>query len=184
MAVMVKKIIKITGMIIGGLLLVCLLFYGKVYISTEKRIHKVYNIQPEKIEIPRDSASLALGARLTTAKGCRTCHGGNLAGKVLVDDPMRIGLIAAKNITRGKGGLPKDFNDEDWVVALKHGINKHKKSLLLMPSYGFSQLTKRDMAAIIAYCSQIAAVDNELPVNRIGPLGRVLTDAGDRKSVV
>ncbi len=176
---MIKKIIKITGIIIGGLLLICLLFYTKVYISTESRINKVYSIQPEKIEIPTDSASVALGSRLATAKGCRTCHGVNLAGKVLVNDPMKIGLIVSKNITRGKGGLAPDFGYDDWVMALKHGINEHKKSLLLMPSYGFSQLTEMDMAAIIAYCSQIPAVDNQLPASKIGPLGRVLTDIGE-----
>lgn len=176
---MLKKILKITTMMLGGILFIVILFYTKVYISTEKRIHKVYHIQPEKVDIPTDAASLALGARLATTKGCRSCHGPNLAGKILVNDPDKHGLIAAKNITRGKGGLPQDFGYEDWVRALKHGINKEKKSLLLMPSYGFAQLTRKDMAAIIAYCSQIAPVDNELPVSKLGPLGRVLTDIGE-----
>jgi mono/diheme cytochrome c family protein len=176
---MLKKVIKITGIVLGGIFLLGILFYLKVYISTEKRIHKVYNIQPEKVDIPTDAASLALGARLVTTKGCRSCHGPNLAGRILVNDPNKLGLIAAKNITTGKGGLPQDFNYDDWVMALKHGINKDRKSLLLMPSYGFAQLTARDMAAIIAYCSQIAAVDNELPESKLGPLGRVLTDIGE-----
>lgn len=176
---MLKKILKITGIVLGSMLLTGILFYTKVYISTEKRIHKAYHIQPEKIDIPTDAASLALGARLVTTKGCRSCHGGNLAGRVLVNDPQKLGLIAAKNITRGKGGLPPDFSYDDWVMALKHGINKERKSLLLMPSYGFAQLTAKDIAAIIAYCSQIAAVDNELPVSKIGPLGRVLTHIGE-----
>ena len=176
---MFKKIIKVTGVVLGGLMMIGVLFYIKVYISTEKRIHKVYTIQPEKVDIPTDAASLALGARLVTTKGCRSCHGANLAGRILVNDPNKLGLIAAKNITKGKGGLPQDFGYEDWVMALKHGVNKDRKSLLLMPSYGFAQLTARDMAAIIAYCSQIAAVDNELPESKLGPLGRVLTDIGE-----
>ncbi len=176
---MFKKIIKVTGIVLCGLIIIGIFFYVKVYISTENRIQKVYTIQPEKIDIPTDAVSLALGARLVTTKGCRSCHGPNLAGKVLIDDPARIGRVTAKNITRGKGGLPHYFGYDDWVMALKHGINKERKSLLLMPSYGFSQLTEKDMGAIIAYCSRIARVDNEMPESKLGPLGRVLTDMGE-----
>ncbi len=178
---MFRKIIKIAGVILSGILLIGVLVYGKVYFSTEKRIRKVYKVVPEKIHVPTDAATLALGARLVTAKGCRSCHGEDLGGRILIDKPMTLGVIVAKNITKGKGGLPKDFSAEDWVLALKHGINKKKNSLLVMPSYGFAKLTAKDIAAIIAYCAQLPAIDHELPVSKVGPLARVLTDLGKIK---
>jgi mono/diheme cytochrome c family protein len=176
---MLKKILKITGIVLGSILLIGILFYIKMYFSTEKRIHKVYAIQPEKIDIPTDSASLALGNRLATTKGCRGCHGEDLGGKVFINDPMALGFLIAKNITKGKGGLPQDYNEEDWIMALKHGLNRHKKSILVMPSYEFAQLTESDMAALIAYCAQATPVDRELPASKVGPLGRVLADLGE-----
>ncbi len=62
-----------------GLLLVA---YAVVYFQTERRFAKVYNITPVPIAIPRDSATLALGEHLTRIKGCRDCHGPDLAGRL------------------------------------------------------------------------------------------------------
>ena len=176
---MLKKILKIIGIVLGSLLLIGVLFYIKAYFSMEKRMHKVYNIQPEKIDIPTDTASLALGNRLATTKGCRGCHGEDLGGRVFIDDPMALGFFIAKNITKGKGGLPQDYSYDDWILALKHGVNRNKKSILVMPSYEFAQLTESDMGALIAYCAQVTPVDRELPASKVGPLGRVLTDLGE-----
>jgi hypothetical protein len=72
--------------------------------------------------------------------------------------------------------LPKDHNTSDWVLALKHGVRKDGKPLLLMPSHEYTLLTAGDMNAIISYCSQLQPVDRELPQNELRFLGRILTD--------
>ncbi len=171
-----KIFLKITGIILGNILLLIILFYIKAYYSTEKRRDTVYTFQPEKIDIPTDSASIALGERLSTTKGCRDCHGSDLGGQIFIDDALGLGVIIAKNITYGKGGLPRDYGYEDWLRVLKHGLNREKKSILIMPSYEFAQLTKSDMAALIAYLSQAPKVDRELPDSKIGPLTIILTE--------
>lgn len=176
---MVKKMIKVTGIVLSCLVIIGTLFYVKVYISTEARIHKVYHNDPEEITLPTDTAALALGSRLATSKGCIGCHGQDLGGKVYMNAPSTIGFIIAKNITPGKGGLPPDYQTKDWVRALKHGVNRDNKSLWAMPSYEFAQLTKSDMAALIAFCSQVPAVDREFPTNHIAPLGRIMVDLYD-----
>lgn len=175
---MIKKILKITG-IIFGVIVVCVAgFYTKAYISVEKRRNAHYKVVAQPISIKKDSASLALGGRLVKAKGCTDCHSANLGGKVFIDDPA-LGHIIAPNLTRGKGGLPKDHNPEDFVLALKHGIRRDEKPLLIMPSHEFNFLSENDMSAIIAYLSELPNVDNEFPEgNSIGFLGYVLTDLG------
>jgi mono/diheme cytochrome c family protein len=174
---MLKKTLKVTGIVIGIIVLAAAAFYLKVYISTEKRIHKQYAVDVQKLELATDSATLAYGARLITAKGCNECHGADLGGQVFIDDPA-LGFLVASNLTKGNGGLPEDHNIDDWILALKHGLNPDGKPLLFMPSHEYSFLSEGDMKAIIAYCTTLEPIDRELPASSVGPLGRILTDLG------
>jgi len=175
---MLKKILKVTGIVLGVIVVLAVGFYFKAYFSVEARRNTHYNVVAQSISVPSDSAALALGGRLINAKGCTECHGQDLGGKLLVDDAM-LGHIICANLTKGKGGLRKDHNLEDWVLALKHGIRRDGKALLFMPSHEFTLLSESDMGAIIAYCSQLPKVDREFPEGHsLGPLGYVLTDLG------
>jgi mono/diheme cytochrome c family protein len=175
---MLKKIFKVVGIILGVLVIVVAAFYTKVYFSIEKRINKKYAVTPQNLSYdPADTALLALGERFITTKGCNECHGQDLGGKIFIDDPA-LGLLVARNLTKGKGGLPADYSTSDWVLALKHGIRRDGKALLFMPSHEYTLLSEQDMKSVIAYCSQLPNVDRELPKNDLGPLAKILTDLG------
>ena len=174
---MIKKIFKVIGISIGVIVGVIILAYVVIYVDVRRRIAKTYDVNAEPIHIKYDSASLALGKRLVNTRACTECHGKDLAGSELVDDFL-IGTFATKNLTRGKGGLPADFSVSDWVLAMKHGVRRDGKPLLVMPSHELSLMTETDMAAIIAYCSQIPPVDRESREFKIGPLGYVLSEFG------
>src|SRR6187551_2353465 len=171
-----KKILKVIGIILGVIVVVIAGYYTKAYLSVENRRHTHYKVTPQSLSIKTDSAQLALGGRLVKAKGCTECRGVDLGGKVFIDDPA-LGHIITPNLTKGKGGLPKTHNIEDWVLALKHGIRRDEKPLLIMPSHEFTLLSENDMSAVIAFCSQLPHVDREFPEgNSIGPLGYILSD--------
>lgn len=173
---MIKKILKWATFVVGTLVLIAGVFYLKVYFSTESRMNKTYDwIIPQPITLTNDSAMLAHGSRLVTTKGCTDCHGADLGGKVFINDPG-LGLLAAANLTKGEGGLPEDYSASDWVLALKHGIDRNKKPLLFMPSHEFTLLSEYDMSALITYCAQLTPIDRTLPQNKLGPVGRILTD--------
>jgi mono/diheme cytochrome c family protein len=175
---MVKKILKIVLGVVVAVIVLAAGFYAKAYYSTEARINKVYQVDAQPITITADSAQIAYGARLTVAKGCRDCHGDDLGGKIFINDAP-LGLVVAKNLTKGKGGLPVEHTVSDWVLALKHGIRKDGKPLLIMPAHEYTLLTEPDMAAIIAYAQQVPNVDRELPEHSLGPLARILTDMNE-----
>ena len=172
---MIKKILKVTGIFLGVIVLAVSIYYVKEYISTEKRLHKKYDVQLQSLHISKDSASLALGARLATTKGCKNCHGDDLGGKIFVDDPA-LGVLSAANLTKGKGGRPADYSEEDFVKALKHGLRRDGTPLIFMPAHEYTMLSEGDMSAIIAYCSVLPNVDRELPQTDLGPLAKVLAD--------
>lgn len=174
---MLKKILKVSGIILGILVVIIAGFYTKSYLSVRSRMNQHYSVNPQSITLHTDSATLALGARLVKAKGCTDCHTADLGGKVFIDDGM-LGRLVARNLTKGKGGLPKDHNVQDWVLALKHGIRRDGKPLLLMPSHEFALLSETDMGAIISYASQLPKIDRELPENSLKPLTYILTDLG------
>lgn len=175
---MLKKVLKVTGIIIGAIVVIIAGYYTKAYISVEQRRNTHYKVVPQGISVPTDSAALALGARLVKAKGCTDCHGSDLGGRIFLDDP-KLGHIIAPNLTKGDGGLPQDHNAQDWLLALKHGVRRNEKPLLIMPSHEFTLLSEKDMGAIIAYTSTLPRIDRAFPEgSSLGPLGYILTDLG------
>jgi mono/diheme cytochrome c family protein len=175
---MFRKIIKIAGIILGIIVVIIAGYFTKAYISVEGRRNTSHTVDVQQVPVSSDSAILAHGARMAKAKGCTECHGTDLGGKVFIDDPA-LGHVVAANLTKGKGGLPADYNTTDWIRALKHGVNRDGKALLIMPSEEFTFLSEQDMGAIISYCSQVAPVDRTFPEgNSLGPLGYLLTDLG------
>ena len=172
-----KKIVKWAGIVLGSLLVLLLIAYGYIYSRTNSRFNQEYAITIQKITIPADSASLKLGHHIANIKGCGGCHGEDLGGKVVLDDPG-LGYLPAPNITTGKGGLlsrHQTYSDEDYIRAIKHGIGKDNKSLKLMPAYEYNPLSQKDLGALIAYVKSVAPVDRQMPATALKPVAYVLT---------
>lgn len=175
---MLKKILKWTGRTLLVIILLAIGYYTKAYIMIGKRQHKVYAVKPVKLDIPNDSATLAMGRRLVTTKGCTDCHDKDLGGKVLFEQ-KGIGRLTARNLTKGKGGVPKDFDTDDWVRAIRHGVQRDGTPLIYMPSAGFNQLSETDLKAVIAYCAQVPPVNRENPPSEIGVGATIMADLGE-----
>ena len=113
--------------------------------------------------------SLARGQHLVEI-GCADCHGADLSGKAVIDEPP-LASIYASNLTAGQGGIGQSYtNDADWVRAIRHGIRPDGTPLLVMPSQVYYYYSDEDVAAIVAYAKKVAPVDNELPVrDSLGP---------------
>lgn len=169
------------GKWIGGTLLtiavVLLATYFYISYTLDGRIEKHYTFAAEQLAIPQDKATLERGEHLALIKGCVECHGEKLAGKVLVDNAP-LGRLSSSNLTRGKGGRPANYSTADWLMALRHGVDRSGRPLLYMPSHETTVLSKSDLQSLIAYCQHIPAVDNELPVHRVGPIVKVMTYVG------
>ena len=132
-----------------------------------------FEIQPQAVVIPTDQASLERGEHLVESVAiCQDCHGKDLAGQVLEDDPV-FGRIVSSNLTAGAGGIGGIYSDTDFVRAIRHGVRPNGKPLFFMPSEEFTKFSDADLGAIIAYIKSVPPVDNELPDIAAGPLGRL-----------
>jgi mono/diheme cytochrome c family protein len=170
----IKKIAKWLGYIVASVLLICLALYGYIYWNIEQRLHKVYSTATPVITIPSDSASIKRGEHLFVVHGCKDCHGTDLKGRYMVNETL-IGKVAAQNITKGKGGLPADYSDQDWLRVLKHGVNREGRTLIIMPANETTLLADKDLADIIAYCKSRPPKDHLLDKTpELGPVLKTL----------
>lgn len=171
---MLKKILKWTGITIGSLLVLAVIFYAAIYVKTEARINKVYDVKLQALVIPSDSNAYRQGKHIAENRGCLGCHGDNLSGgRAFADAQSPIGTLYAANITRGKGGIM--FTDEDWIRVLRHGLDQQNKSVWFMPSHEVCHISNQELAALISFVKQQPPVDKTTPAKSLKPLGRILT---------
>lgn len=171
-----RRGIKIAGYVAGGLVVVLLLTLGGVYGFSSSHFSRTYDIQPAPwvLEDGVTEAALAMrGERLATIRGCTDCHGEDLGGKVMADDPV-VGRLWATNLTSGEGGVGGLYGNADWDRAIRHGVDSEGKALFFMPAHEFWPLSDDDVAALVAYIESVEPVDREIPAPKPGPLARTL----------
>jgi mono/diheme cytochrome c family protein len=97
------------------------------------------------VEFQRTSNELAVhGARLADVLGCTGCHGADLVGEDWSEPGF--GRLWTANLTRAVPG----YSDEQLAQVIRSGANPERE-LWEMPSHIFTQLTRNDMAALIAF---------------------------------
>lgn len=171
---MLRKILKWSGIFIGCLILIVIAFYAVAYISVNARANKVYAVHLQQLAIPDDTASYEMGRHTAAIRGCFDCHGDNLGGKVFMSDSTPIGILYSSNLTNGQGGIK--YTDQDWVRALRHGLNKENKSVWFMPAqHTTSQLSNKELGSLICFLKKQPPVNNVQPAHELKPLGTIMT---------
>jgi mono/diheme cytochrome c family protein len=173
-----RRLLRAVGYVAAGAAALILIATAAVYGFSEARYRRQYAVAARTIVVPTDSAALARGAHLAQTFGsCVECHGENLAGKVVFDDPP-VGRVYGANLTRGRGGVGGMLSDADIVRAIQHGVGRDGRPLKVMPSSDYAHLTDGDLAAIVAWVRSRPAVDTTQPAVQVGPVGRALFLAG------
>lgn len=174
---MLKKILKWLLITIVAIVIIIAVVAVSLISSTNRKLNKTWEIEPAMIQIPTDSASLDRGMKRAHVL-CLECHGDGFGGKTFIDDPA-IGRIDAHNLTSGKGGIGDTYTDQDWIRAIRHGINKEGRPLFVMPSGDFHHMSERDLAEVVAYIKTVPPVDNEwLEKPQMKPMAKVLASFG------
>jgi mono/diheme cytochrome c family protein len=107
---------------------------------------------------------------------CTECHGANLGGGTMIDDPA-IGTVLGPNITTGRGSVALAYGPSDWDRAVRHGVAPSGRPTL-MPAQDFQRMSDQELSDLLAYIGTMPPVDSEVAPLRIGPLGRVLLALG------
>lgn len=175
-----KRLFKFLGYLLGAAVLCVAFGVVIIYVATGRKLGRTYAITPKAVAVPTDAASVLRGKHLAATRGCVDCHGADLGGAKVIDDPA-VGRMWGSNLTGGQGSRTAGFTDADWVRAIRHGLAKDGRSLVLMPSLEYSQFSDDDLGALIAHLKTIPKVDRaSVPVS-VGPVGRALLLVGEIK---
>jgi len=168
-----KKLLFVVGTLVLVLGAVGGATVAWAYSNVGERMERSWDVTVPTLEMPSDPESLARGEHLLRhVCACVECHGDDLGGKRMLDDPA-LGILDAPNLTRGRGGRGLGLDVEDWERAILHGVGAHGRSLLVMPAEDYTRLSAQDLAALIAYARSVPPVDRETSVE-LKPLAYVL----------
>lgn len=148
-----------------------------VYGLSGARLRHIYPLKITPPALAFSTGRPEVGQHLAVTRGCTSCHGGDLGGFKVMDNPA-MGRVYGPNLTGGRGGLPAGFSDLDFVRALRHGIAPDGRGLYLMPSGDFARFTESDMADLVAYIRTVPPVDRDSVPVSVGPVARALLLAG------
>lgn len=156
-----RKIIKVILVGLGMLIILLVIIAATLGFIGGRRVNNQPPVTVASVNLPTDEASLTRGAYLAQISSCTACHGADLAGDVLIDEPP-IGYLPAPNLTAGAGGIGGDYHPEDWARAIRHGIAADNRAISVMPSNHYAHYGDEDLGALIAYLESVPPVDKEL----------------------
>jgi mono/diheme cytochrome c family protein len=165
-----RRVVRISLRIVGAALLLVTVAAATLYGLSERRIRARFEVPDHALRVPTDSAARAEGRHYAITGGCTDCHGQDLGGRVLIDEPL-VALITTANLTRGRR---EPLTDRDWERAVRHGVRRDGSPLMFMPAHELTRMADRELGAIVAYARSLPPVTRALPASTAGPLGRAL----------
>lgn len=173
MATFFRIVFGLVGFV--ALLVGCAFAY--VYLASNKQLDRKYTVEVKPLAIPVGADALERGRHIAKTRGCMECHGADLGGAKVIDDPA-MGVIHGSNLTSGRGSRTAEYQDVDWIRAIRHGISRERKALFLMPSQEYAEFSHADLGALIAYLKTVPPVDRDTVPVKPGPVARALVVAG------
>jgi mono/diheme cytochrome c family protein len=169
-----RKTLRLTSFILGGLVVVLVVFYVFIHISTERRLNKIYPLEIKDFEISYDPLTVERGHHLAdNVFLCSACHGTDYSGRLELDDHL-FGRLVFPNITEVK----EKYSNAELERLIRYGIKRDGKPAMIMPSFEYTHLSDPDMEAIIAYIKSLPIAEDDLPDTRLGPLARIFLGLG------
>lgn len=178
-----KRLLRIVGLMLAGLVVLLLLTIGGVWLNARRLMTQRHTNPVPNVTVQVTPEQVARGAYLVSAfPGCAGCH----ASEPLAERPVLNGqpfteisalaTLHAPNLT--PGGPLQTWSDGEIVRAIREGVDRDGRALMLMPSENYRHLSDQDVAAIVAYLRSQPAVAGETPDPALTPLGTMLVGAG------
>ena len=130
-------------------------------------------VPTDSVAVPTDPASLVEGERLAWLRGCHGCHGDSLEGKVFLDEPRVIRLVAP-NVTVAAAS----YSDTELARLIRHGVTRTGRAVLAMPSATFYHLSDGDVGRIIAHLRAVPRRASSLPATELRLMAKIGLVAG------
>jgi len=145
------------------------------------KLNQLYNNPVANVKVAGTSAQIARGEKL--ANICSSCHsagnelplsGSNFAAKF---DFPPVGTLYGPSLT--PGGDIDEWTDGELIRAIREGVHKNGRSLLIMPSENFRYLSDADVQSLVAYLRSQPRTGRRTPDNQFNLLGAVFMNLSD-----
>lgn len=165
------------------LLVVVAIAVGVIAVASSRmlsaRVDVPVPVAPVVLPDPSDTAALERGRYLVDhAFNCRICHAPDLGGRAEIDNAA-MGRLWGPNLTTGEGSATRDYTPVDWSRAIRHGLARDGRRLILMPSEDYFAFSDEDIGAVVAYIRSVPPVDRPNPGLTVGPVARTLLVTGE-----
>jgi cytochrome c553 len=145
------------------------------------KLNQHYDNPAVDVQVSGTPDQIARGERL--ANLCVSCHtsrnqlplsGSNFAVKF---EFPPLGTLYAPNLT--PSGNIKDWTDGEVIRAIRDGVHKNGRSLLVMPSATLRNLSDEDVQALVAYLRSQPATGQPTPDAQFNVLGAIFMNLSD-----
>ncbi len=177
-----KPVLKWAGMVLSGLLGVVLALVTVVALIGMVKAYTPVDVPVPDLSVPLTDENIQRGEHLANSF-CTSCHSVNgelplTGGRDLADDlSIPLGSFVSVNLT--PAGPLKDWTDGEIFAALRNGVSRNGRRLVLMSTVRARNMSNEDTQAVIAYLRSQPAVANETPYppDQINLLGLILLGA-------
>ncbi len=180
-----RKFLKWPALILSGLLTLVLALVTLVALIGLYKISAPQGNPVAAVKVAGTPDQVARGAKF--AGFCAGCH--STSGKPPLDgskgdfisgDAPPVGSLYPPNLT--PAGEIKDWSDGEIIRAIREGVHKSGRALIIMPSAQFHNLSDADVQSIVAYLRSQPAVPNkpqtDTPSNGLNLLGALFIGSG------
>jgi cytochrome c553 len=145
------------------------------------KLNERFNNPVANTQVTRTAAQIARGEQL--AHICTSCHtsdgrlplsGTNFVAKF---DLPPLGTLYAPNLT--PSGDITDWTDGEVIRAIREGVHKNGRALLIMPANNFRNMSDDDVQALVAYLRSQPATGGTTPTNQFNLLGALFINLSD-----
>lgn len=149
------------------------------------RLNQRFDNPAADVQVSGTPDQIARGERL--ANLCVSCHtpgntlplsGSNFVAKF---DFPPLGTLYAPNLT--PSGNIKDWTDGEVIRAIREGVHRNGRSLLVMPSATVRNMSDEDVQALVAYLRSQPAMGQPTPDTQLNVLGAVFVNLSDFRTV-
>lgn len=140
---------------------------GYIYVMSEREAQRRFDAPLAAYQAPRHPSSIDQGRRLAVVHGCTVCHGAQLQGRVMFDEPG-VARIRTPNVVRTIRG----YTDSELERLLRRGVKRDGLGVWVMPAA--THLAAQDLDAIVAYVRSLPespGVDTEILLRPLGRIG-------------
>lgn len=176
------KLLRVIAAVLGGLLALALAVAAAVLLNGWIVLHGKPSNRPRALAVRADSTLVARGEHLARTS-CAGCHSPNMqppmsgsAGDFFAEPGMPpLGHLFAPNLT--PGGRLAAYSDAELARAIREGIDREGRKMLVMPSARFHSLSDRDVAALVAFMRSQPAVESPERRRELTPLAYLVLGA-------